>query len=112
MTRESLVAMLLLALVVTGAHPRQLSPAADKTFWHRDEHSLNNDILANWRNQALYGKAGGAMHEEQTRLAPVTQAAGSHQDLLGVCDCFVNHSARRTGCNYEIGVRFRASSSI
>lgn len=93
--------MFLLALAVQGANPRQPSPAPYKTSWHREKYA--SDLFLNRRSRAL-DREEKLEANEQTRLVPNRQVSKSTQDLLGVCDCFVSHSARRTGCSYKIGV--------
>lgn len=90
----------LLALAVHGAHPRQPSPAPYKNSWHREKHA--SDLFLNRKSRAVDGEAN-VEASEQTLLVPIGQVSSSTQDLLGVCDCFVSHSARRTGCSYKIG---------
>lgn len=101
---KSSLAMFLLELVVQEAHPWHTSPSPHETKWHSRENTFNNDIFTNWENRAFHQEAE-VKANEQTLATPVRQVSKSTQDLLGVCDCFVSHSERRTGCSYKIGVR-------
>lgn len=87
------MAIFVLALVLHGAHPWQTLPGQRRASWLRRKHS------SKWMNRAFHEEVEA---KEQTRISPVRQRPT--QNLLGVCDCFVNHSPQPTGCSFEIGV--------